>query len=143
MVKLTAIFFPTSRVGERTYPISPNDLPDVFDRTHLLYLALAARNVLLTDPSGDLEPRATDVRAYLRQELEAAYDLMPRHTGALGPLADTQFIEENVLKPVLERRFDPLSPATGAPTTRVQAWEAYHAYSQRLAERLPGDLRSR
>jgi hypothetical protein len=148
MVRETAIYLPTSRVGERAYPIPPNDLPDVFDRTVLLYIALAARNVLMTNAdklkeSERPEPRATDVMAYLRQELDAAYDLMVGRNGIPGPLADIAFIEEQVLHPVQEREFYATrSPATKL-MTRADIWEQYHKHALALADRLPGDLRNR
>ena len=39
MIAKLAIYLPTARAGERPYPISPNDLPDVLGRPGLLYLA--------------------------------------------------------------------------------------------------------
>ena len=146
MVERTAIYLPTSRVGERAYPISPNDVPDVFDRTYLLYVALAAQNVLMTkqaDTTTALEPRATDVFAYLRQELESAYNLMVGREGNPGPLDNPALIEQEALQPVLNREFDPRSVGGGAPTTRVETWEAFHAHAQNLTATLPGDIRSR
>ena len=53
-----------------------------------------------------VEPRATDVTAFLRRELEAAYELMAGRPGSPGPLADIGFIESEVLRPVLNREFD-------------------------------------
>ena len=148
MVSKTAIYLPTSRVGERAYPIGPNDIPDVFDRTQLLHLAQSARNELMSRADNvpadqRSEPRATDVRALLRQQLEAAYDLMIGNNGMSGPLADVEFIEEEVLRPVLEREFDQRTKGPGARRTRAATWEAYHSHSVALSARLPGEVQGR
>ena len=74
MVAKLALYLPTARAGERSYPISPSDLPEVFGRPGLLSLALSARNVLQVRSTGEdgatgvdpVEPRATDVMAHLR-----------------------------------------------------------------------------
>jgi hypothetical protein len=151
MVEKSAIYLPTSRTGQLAYPISPNDLPDVFGRPALLYLALAAQNVLeargqdLNQANSDysIEPRATDVMAYLRRELESAYDLMVGPPDAPGPLANIGLIETEVLRPVLNREFDPKAVPSPAPTTREETWEQYHSHSLNLAAQLPGDIRNR
>jgi hypothetical protein len=73
-----AAAMPTSRAISKPYPISPSDMPSVFFPAHLVWLAEAARNAMVTE-----EPRATDVRAFLSQQLSQAYDLLPYYVASI------------------------------------------------------------
>lgn len=61
----------TNRINDRDYPIPPTDYDDVFLTENLFMLAINAQAAGQTS-----EPRATDVRAFLRRELETAYDIV-------------------------------------------------------------------
>ncbi len=60
-----------TRINEQSYPVPPTELDDVFLRQNLYVLAITARQSMQT-----VTPRATDVRSFLRNELETAYDLV-------------------------------------------------------------------
>ncbi|QDU59247.1 hypothetical protein Pan216_00740 [Planctomycetes bacterium Pan216] len=81
----------SGRVVNYSYPIAPSEFQCVFGEENLTKIAIATYQALSTK-----WPRGTDVRAYLEQELHAAYDLMagvcPKtNTSALG---DVFLIEE-------------------------------------------------
>jgi hypothetical protein len=75
--------FPSTRFGARTYPIAPSDIDDVFLRDCILKLVRKTREALPTEV-----PRATDVRNYIRHELESAYDLIESYQGDIEPIQD-------------------------------------------------------
>ena len=75
--------FPSTRFSVRTYPIAPSDVDDVFLRDCILKLVRKTREALPTEV-----PRATDVRNYIRHELEAAYDLIESYQVDIEPIQD-------------------------------------------------------
>jgi hypothetical protein len=82
------------------YPIAPTDEADVFIMDNLLAISKAAREMQQTG-----QPRADDIRNFLRRELEAAYDLMERGVeGGGAPLADVPFIQK-IVEDFRQRRF--------------------------------------
>ncbi len=90
----------STTVGGQEYPVTPTDFVDVFLDENLVALAQAVRLVQQT-----AQPRAEDIRNFLRRELEGAYDLMQHGVEGLGaPLGDTPFIQK-VAEDFRERRF--------------------------------------
>src|SRR5262249_47043377 len=110
--RMVSSSFPSTRFGTRVYGVAPSDFDDVFLTDNLIELARSARGALNTVP-----PRATDVRTYLRHELEAAYDLLEDYQGQ---------IDEIHLK-IKSRDYD---------------WIRLHGYP-RLAGSLRGDLKGK
>jgi hypothetical protein len=69
-----------NRINARNYPIAPTEMYDVFGIRNLYILALHAKDAL-----GTKTPRATDVRTFLRRELESAYDIIAQTFGGNEP----------------------------------------------------------
>ena len=84
-----------SRDGERIYPIAPSDVPRVYVEQNLMNLAYDTQVALGLDKSETPHRvRATEVRSFLRQELETAFDVMEgRGAEGLPPLMDVEYIE--------------------------------------------------
>src|SRR5262249_39839209 len=102
-------FLPVSRTSQRTYAIAPSDVKRVFVAQNLLNLAFAAQEAL--DLGNSMAPatnkvRATDVRGFLRHELESAYDLMEgRCRDQPSLLQDVEYIE-NLTDQAYCRKFE-------------------------------------
>jgi hypothetical protein len=69
--RVASLAFPSTRFGGRSYPVAPSDIDDVFLKEGIFTLVRKTQESLQTET-----PRATDVRNYLRHELEAAYELL-------------------------------------------------------------------
>jgi hypothetical protein len=65
-------FLPLTRTGTDYYPVALSDYDDVFLRANFEAMAK-----LTTVALGTKTPRFSDVRAFLRRELDAAYNLVP------------------------------------------------------------------
>ena len=89
------------------YPISRSDLVSVFLVENLARIARDSRPRVMGHDHDrpTARPRVSDLRIYLRQELEAAYSLMsdPESTGT--GLADLEFID-SVAKAIANRQFE-------------------------------------
>jgi hypothetical protein len=85
---------PSVRVAIRSYPIAPSDLVFVFNGGFLADLALATEKAMTTRI-----PRSSDVRAYLRHELESCFELMSNHN--INKYNVSQNLD-NVFIPVLD-----------------------------------------
>ena len=75
---------PSTRNPSRSYPIAPTDLDAIFFLDNIFTIADETDLALSTE-----RPRATDIRAFLRHELDAAYDLLPYYEGLVEPVAET------------------------------------------------------
>ena len=73
---------PSTRLAARPYPIAPTDLDLVMMRVNLMHLALAVRQSITT-----VNPRASEIRAFLYQISESAYQLFPRFEPMIGEIA--------------------------------------------------------
>lgn len=147
----TSVYQPLSRTGTRTFAIAPTDVKRVFVEQNLLNLAYSAQESLDLGNPGDpgfpahdvKKIRATDVRTFLRHELEAAYDLMEgriRDKPELAILDDVPYME-NLADMVFARKFE------GPKGARVddiheERNEFYNLYES-FAHRIPGNLRFR
>jgi hypothetical protein len=60
-----------TRINERDYPIPPSEFDNIFFTQNLYALALAAREGIHT-----VRPKSSDVRTFIRRELETAYDIL-------------------------------------------------------------------
>ena len=103
MARLSFPNLRSTRSAKQFYPISPADIVNVFRPENILVLAKEAKQSSLTS-----NPRATDVRSYLRVSLETAYNAMSIHpTGHAGqaPFEDTQLMNQ-ICVAILRRRFD-------------------------------------
>jgi hypothetical protein len=99
---------PSSRLAARPYPVAPTDMRKVFLAENLLRLAGAIRRAQPT-----MRPRAAEVRAFLDQTSEAAYELLPSYVD----------------------RIDEITTAI-----RSHAFLSLPALYARLADNLPNDL---
>jgi len=104
-----------TRTNNQAYPISPENYDNVFINQNLCVLALFAR-----DASTSVEPKASEIRAYLRRCLEAAYDVVSK--------SDTQAYYES---------------AVGAMEVnlRNRDWKSIQRDYVNLAMNLPGDFK--
>ena len=82
--KILSPRIPSTRLAARPYPISPTDLDQVMMRVNLMHLALAVRQSITT-----VNPRASEIRAFLYQISESAYQLFPRFEPMIGEIALT------------------------------------------------------
>ena len=80
--KILSPRIPSTRLAARPYPISPTDLDKVMLRANLMHLALALRQSIST-----VNPRASEIRAFLYQISESAYQLFPRFEPMIGEIA--------------------------------------------------------
>jgi hypothetical protein len=135
-------FFPVSRTDTRTYAIAPSDVRRVFVGENLLSLAWSVQNGINLGNARFPQTtavRGLDVRAYLRQELEVAYDLMDGRTrqDKFGMLMEVDYIE-HMIDEFLERKFDgsKLDKADGDDDSNP-FFNLYEAFTNRL----PGNTR--
>jgi hypothetical protein len=131
------------RPGPRTYAIAPSDVKRVFVTQNLLNLAYAAQEAL---DLGDSSPpdtnkvRMTDVRGYLTQELQGAYDLMEGRCHEAPPLLmDVEYIEK-LTDMVYSRKYE---GPKGAPVDSEKEFNDFYTYYEGFTHRLPGNLRFR
>jgi hypothetical protein len=136
-------FTPVGRTGPRTYAIAPTDVRRVFVAQNLLNLAFEAQQSLdlgSTDFPKTNKVRSTEVRSYLRHELESAFDLMEgrcREQPAI--LSDVPYIE-SLTDQVYCRKFEgPKGAVVDSDDELNGFYEVYHDFSQNL----PGNLRYR
>ncbi|MGO9597896.1 MAG: hypothetical protein ACLP7Q_07865 [Isosphaeraceae bacterium] len=119
--RMTPASMATTRSNERSYPVAATEVDNVFIEQNLVVLAFSAKAAIQTKT-----PRASDVRAFLRRELESAYDVISQLYGGGDDNAAhivSQF-EENVEQI--------------ARHVRNREWfELYHDYD-RLTRSLPG-----
>ena len=134
-------FLPVSRSGTRSYAIAPSDVKRVFVSQNLLNLAYATQRGI--DLGAAKFPatgrvRGTDVRSYLRQELDSAYDLLEGRSNEPNPiLMDSESIE-NLTDQVYKRTFEsPKSVESDSPDDRNEFYNLYEAFTHRL----PGNTR--
>ncbi len=80
MKPLGAAALMLNRVNDRSYPIAPTEMFNVFLFDNIYVLALHAKESLQTKT-----PRASDVQMYVRRELESAYDIVAQTFGANDP----------------------------------------------------------
>jgi hypothetical protein len=69
-----------TRLNDRSYPVAATEIDNVFIEQNLAMLAISAAAAIQTKT-----PRATDVRAFLRREIESAYDVISQLFGANDP----------------------------------------------------------
>lgn len=142
-LKTTSNFSPVGRTGPRTYAIAPTDVKRVFVAQNLLNLAFEAQQSLdlgTTEPPKTNKVRSTEVRSYLRHELESAFDLMEgrcREQPAI--LSDVPYIE-SLTDQVYCRKFEGPKGAVVDSNDELNGfYGVYHDFSQKL----PGNLRYR
>ena len=80
--QVAARSFPSTRFGVRTYPVAPSDIDDVFLTNGILTVVRRTQAAMPTEI-----PRATDVRNYLRHEIEGAYNLLEHYQGDIDSIA--------------------------------------------------------
>ncbi len=80
--QVAARAFPSTRFGVRTYPVAPSDIDDVFLTKGIQTIVRKTRESLPTEV-----PRATDVRNFIRHEIEAAYDLLDQYQSDVDSIA--------------------------------------------------------
>jgi hypothetical protein len=134
---------PHSRTGPRTFAIAPSDVNRVFVPKNLLNLSVTVQQALDLGKSKFPDTnrvRATDVRSYLKHELESAYDLMEGRSREAPPLLmDVDYIE-NLTDMVYSRKFEgPKGTEPDSPLERDDFTLPYEGFIQRL----PGNLRTR
>jgi hypothetical protein len=142
-LRSTTNFSPVSRLGQRTYAIAPSDVKRVFVAQNLLNLAFAAQQALdlgNSEKPATWKVRSTDVRNFLRHELEAAYDLMEGRCRDQPPLLQDVEYVENLTDQVYCRKFE--GPKGVRVDSDLEFNEFYHLYES-FAHRLPGNLRFR
>jgi hypothetical protein len=111
----------TTRSNARSYPVAATEVDNVFIEQNLVVLAFSAKAAIQTKT-----PRASDVRAFLRRELESAYDVISQIYGE-GDDSSAQIVSE------FEENVELI-----AKHVRNREWlELYHDYYQ-LTRSLPG-----
>jgi hypothetical protein len=149
------ISLPVSRTGTRINSVGPTDVNQVFIPENLLDLAISAQvalgmgrnpnssastNEARIRPLETWKVRLTDVRSFLRHELEAAYDILDTATIESMPLLmDVPYVE-SILDLVTARRFEATKDAE--PNSFAELNELAIAY-EAFTHRLPGNLRRR
>ena len=140
-----------NRRGPRTYAIAPSDMARVFVLQNLLNLAYSTQVALdlgSTPPDalsgkGPLPTKVnpSDVRSYLRSELESAYDLMEGRAReqTLPLLQDEQYIED-LTDQVYSRKYE---GPKGMEVDSPHEFNAFYNLYESFANRLPGNLRFR
>ena len=123
-------------LGGRTYPVAPGDIANVFLAENLGRIAREADAHLRTRT-----PRGLDVRSHIRQEIEAAYDLIAGDAKHPGPLADAALIAK-VGDAIRERGFEGSPKARPTPQRPAETNRLEPIYRQIIAL-LPGDLEQR
>jgi len=142
----------TNRLGPRTYAIAPSDVNRVFQPDNLLRLAGDVDDALdlhdLISSTGqatiteDKRARLTDVRAFLRQELESAYDLMEgRCKEEQALLQDVEYID-SLADQVYCRKFEGPKGANVKALPEQEKNEFSTLYES-FTTRLPGNLQGR
>ena len=113
---------PVSRTGPRTFPIVPCDIRSVFPDRYILFLAYSAQTTLgVSDPEDKgatrriavarrarRAVRSVDVLAYLKQELEYAYDMISRSTTTKPGIIQDVGAIEGLTDGVYDRGYDKL-----------------------------------
>ncbi len=93
---------PSTRNPKQRYPIAPQESLEYFLEGNVYQLAKGAKDSLLTR-----NPRATDVRNYLRHTFYVAYEVMARpRQGVLAPLDDIELMKA-IHEAVEAREFGP------------------------------------
>jgi hypothetical protein len=69
-----------TRLNDRGYPVSGTEFGDVFIEQNILMMSLYANEAMQA-----VVPKANDVRAFLRREIEASYDVIAQIYGANDP----------------------------------------------------------
>ena len=77
---MTSLYVPMTRINERSSPVPGTEFDNVYVDQNLVIMALSAKQATQTS-----RPRATDVRAFLRREIEASYDLISQIYGGNDP----------------------------------------------------------
>lgn len=122
----------SGRVVNYNYPIAPSDYECVFLEKNLETISKSTMNALATK-----RIRGTDVRAYLQQELEAAYDLMSGKCGEQQAVLDDVAFIEQIVDAFYCRRF--CNPIDGIPGDFD--YRSLESLEQQLVERLPGNVK--
>ncbi len=143
-LEINSSFFPVSRTDSRSYAIAPSDVRRVFLGENLLKLAFAVQsgiNMGRAKSPQTLGVRTLDVRSYLRQELEVAYDLMDGHTrqDRLAILMEADYMER-LVDDFLERKFD-ASKIDQVNDDDAKSNEFYNLF-EAFVNKLPGNLRN-
>jgi hypothetical protein len=141
--KLAVTVRPSNRSGTRNFAIAPSDVSRIFGPQNLLNLAFAAQSAL--DLGSSVFPKTTrinlvDVRSYLRQELDAAFDLMSgRCHDSPPPLMDVDYIEK-LTDQVYCRKYE---GPKGVPVDSAGELSDFYRLYEGFTHRLPGNLRFR
>jgi hypothetical protein len=143
---------PVSSFGPHDFGIAPSDLSRVMLLRNLLRLAIETELALDLDnldpnakpsPDDPKKVRMTDVRSYLRRELESAYDLMEGGCKSQAPvLQDSAFIDaltDQVYCRVFEGPHD--TPVGLDPDQEPNLFHSL--YKDFTTTRLPGNLHDR
>ena len=91
---------PTTRLDDRAYPVPPSDLANVFGLENLLLLASDTSQAMLHKTI-----RATDVRSYLKRELNEAFAIMSGQGSDRGAMLGRADFIDDVLRLVEGRAF--------------------------------------
>ncbi len=142
-VKQANALHTVGRTGTRTFAIAPSDVKRIFVPQNLLNLAYAAQVSLDLGNSGfpgTNRVKSTDVGAYLRRELESAYDLMEGRCHEEPPLLmDVDYIEK-LTDQVYRRKYE--GPKGAVVDSQAELNDFYTLYES-FTHRLPGNLRFR
>ena len=129
LLSLTSL--PASATRRSTLPFAPGDLLAVYGSAPLGRLAVAAHDAFRVDAVNRQIVHLTDVRAHLREEISAAYDLMcrPEYAGRLSAEAFEPLISPLVrghrhaeLAGVREAFLSSLPPSVRDGSAGVLAW---------------------
>jgi hypothetical protein len=104
---------PSTRNPKKVYPLAPREVISFFLAENVIVLARDTQQALTTKT-----PRATDVRNYLRQALESAYNIMeyqPTQNSEAQPFANT-ILMEWINIATLQRKFAAGDPRENLPT---------------------------
>lgn len=143
VLRSVGVNLPISRTGSRINAVAPTDVPRVFIQENLLRLAYSAQVALdlgRSSRNATWEIRLTDVRSYLRHQLEAAYDIVEgidRSRPAV--LMDVSYMESLTDK-VAAREFEGPKGVADDPVEDDNDFEVVY---KGFTDRLPGNLRER
>ena len=137
---------PISRISTRTFAVAPSDVGRVFIPENLLNLATAAQQALDLvqigeNPAPDLNSvRMTEVRSFLRQELQSSYDLLEgRGQDEPAILGDLEYIE-SLTNLVYSRKYEGSKSIDPDSVTELNMLETHY---DNFTSRLPGNLYDR
>ena len=80
---IVALYAPMTRINDRVFPIPGTEFDNVFIEQNIVMTALYAQQASRTS-----RPRATDIQAFLRREIEASYDLISQIYGENDPRSE-------------------------------------------------------